>query len=572
MIWIDENMLEFEYAVNALNYDKLGHETGLGSRGIIAKTVDSYSHELVLFIGIKMDVITVMTNRFVTSFVNVPATLKEKINKIRSGSGLKTSLSQEYPYVPDPDSENVVQIYIDIHRIDIDVVELANMVYDRVTPSEEYLAISRDKVFKIGTKRTARAISATMQRVYEGNLENFGYIFTKNEKLIVMNEMIVDSSIIDDEIRYTVWLTPHDLKEYKFVDNYGRLFFEEGDEYVEGLGSELVSCVKTDRLFKYDRRGFRNGYWDITVENPVVNHGYSNGTDDVYDTMIFSVNDGGRMHKHKALVGINSSYNENVSTMIKRLIVPEYHNSKNEIVESVFTIPLKKSILQEFEDRGESFFEKYEDGMHIDLALATLGSIARKIIPATRGRIVELFNNTFISPFFSLNILHDWETVNTDTINDSIIFMYHPILDSFVFYEMGENDTATITNRSIKFSSDGLMYGFDMNGSEGVFTWGNIDKLFRNTSSKFINAVGEIHEVGYEGSSSDPIVDIAINTDSKVKIYDDLIVNGSAAMVFVVNKKDIKSIISKREGELSGEFILGRKTGDIKIVRDGLWM
>jgi hypothetical protein len=165
MIWIDGKALDFEYAVNALNYDKLGHETGLGSRGIIVKTVDSYNHELVVFVGIKMDVLTIITNRFITSFVNVPATIKEKINKIKSNSRLKTSLNQEYPYTPDPDSENVLTIYIDIHEIKIDVVELANIAYDKVSTSEKYIAISRDKIFKTGTKRTARAISATMQRV-----------------------------------------------------------------------------------------------------------------------------------------------------------------------------------------------------------------------------------------------------------------------------------------------------------------------------------------------------------------------------------------------------------------------
>jgi hypothetical protein len=572
VIWIDGILAEYEYAVSALNYDKLGHETGLGSRGVLVRTLDQFGTELAIFVGVKMDVVTITTNRFLSTFINIPSAIKRKIKKICSSPVLNTELNEEQAYTPDLDSEDVVTVFLDIHRVDIDIVELANMVYDRVSSSEEYIAIARDKIFKTGTKRTARAISATTQRTFVGNMENFGYIFTKKDEFFILNEMIVPVELVDDEIWYSIWLTPHDLREFMFLENRGMLFFEDGSEYVSNLGSELVSCVKTDRLFKYDRRGFRNGYWDITVENPVVNHGYSDGTVDVYDTVIFSRNDAGRVHKHRSVVELDSSFYEGVSPMLENLIVPEFEGSKKEIVASAFTIPLKKSILTDFMEKRPLFFEKYSNGLPVELALNTLGSLAMMILPATRDRLIEAFNNTFVSPLFSMNILHDWDSIDVEATRDSIIFMYHPILNTFVFYEVGDADTATITPNTISFISDGLRYGFEITDHKGVFTWANICKPFRVSSTNLINAAGDIVPKDYKGTAPNPVAELAINTDSMVKVYDDLIVNGSCSMVFVVRRDDVKSIVSKRLGELSGQYVLGLKTGNIKIARNGLWM
>jgi hypothetical protein len=278
MIWIDEVEAPFTRAINALNYDKRGHETGLGSNGIRLVINDGFEEPLILFLGIKFDVISIITNRYITSFINIPRELKNMCAQTKEKSRLGNHVSGISNFTPDIEADTVIEFYVDIHKVSLDVVELLKQLYTYVDTTEEYVALSKDKVFLTKGRKAARGVSANMSREYDGNLENFGFIFTRNTEDYLLNEMIVPDERIADEIRYTFWLTPHDREEYDFLRNHGAIRAEAGDEIVSSMGHEFSMWNETDKLYKYDRRMMRHGYYDVLAGNPLVNYGNTEGS------------------------------------------------------------------------------------------------------------------------------------------------------------------------------------------------------------------------------------------------------------------------------------------------------
>jgi len=580
MLWINEELVSYDKAINGLNFDKLGHETGLGSWGALLTVEDSFDTPLSLFIGLKFDVVSIITNRFITTFVNIPREIKERSQKLRGGRPLSDSISGISNFIPDIDGENVITFYIDTHRVDIDVVEMSNVLYKYADTTEEYAALARDVVFLSGGKRASRAISASMLRVYDGNLENFGFIFTRSGVNFVLNEMMVDEDLLNDEIKFTYWLTPHDREEYSFFENNNNVKAEGGSEFVDGLGVEKVSGYETDKLYQYDRRGMRNGYYDITVENPLINSGYTDGTIEVHDTFQYTKDTGARIHKHKAGVEIDAGYQDHTSKVLSSLVPDEGTGDKLSKISQILTPIFKLGALKMMKDGyNGSFTDTFNStvtGVVIDAVLEAIELTSEEIPDSTKTYVSNNIKDTLVIPLAMMNKMHSFEDIDVQSIYESIVFIYHPVIDKFVFYEFGQNDPAIVTEDSIIFTSDGTRYGIDMSGNDNEFIWSNFKKKFRLDSSRWINAYGEVSDndtfVEESSRSLEPLYSVLSKEDSGVPYYDDLTFEGKSAKIMVINKKDIREIVRKTHGEVAGEYILGLKTGDVEIVRDGLWM
>ncbi len=577
MLWINEELVAYEKAINALNYDKLGHETGLGSWGVIVEIEDSFDKPLVMFLGIKFDVLSIITNRFVTSFVNIPRNLKQLVPKTRKDSGLNSSVSGVSSFVPDIDSDTVIDFYVDTHKISIDIVELLNTVYQYTDTTGEYGALARDSVFLSGGRRASRAVSASMLRVYDGNLENFGFVFTRNRIEFVLNEMIIPDSIIHDEIKYTFWLTPHDREEYKFLFSDGDIPAEPGSEFIDGLGVEKTFSDETNKLYQYDRRGMRNGYYDVTVENPIVNCGYFDGNIEATDTFQFAQDTSSRFHKHKAQVSVDARFQQHTSKLAASLMQDQKGSERMALAKSAFASMFRLSALELFKSRIEgSFTTLFNNEMgngKLEAMIRAIGTVIPNIPQRSITQAVDLSSDTTVMPFSVLNKIRDLRAINVDDMSDTVIFIYHPVIDKFVFYEMGHNDPAEITSSSIKFMSDGTQYGIDLRGSYPVFIWSNFQKRFREDISAWVNLLGEKYAIGEKADTKLDYVEQALaDTNSEIALYDDLTFKGKSAKIIAINKSDVREIIRKTRGVVHGEYIFGMKTGDIEIVRDGLWM
>jgi len=577
MIWINDVIVDYEKAVNALNFDKLGHETGLGSWGVKINIEDSFDDNLSLYLGLKFDVLSIITNRYLTTFVNIPRAYKEQISKLEKDAQLNHAVSSVSTFVPDINADTVIDFYIDVHKVSIDIVEFANTVYQYVDTTEAYSAITRDKVFLSGSKKAARGVSAKMLRVYDGNLENFGFIFTRDSIDFVLNEMIVKDDLIHDEIKYTYWLTPHDREEYKFFHNNGNVPAEQGSDFITGLGNEKIGETETDKLYQYDRRGMRAGYYDVTVEDPIVNHGFFDGNIESSDTFQFARDSSLRFHKHAAQVSINSSYRQHISPYLATLLDSALGGERTSVASHTVVALSRREMHAMFTvcDRGPCYL-RYDSDMENSL-LADLLQSMQTLIPNEPvdavAHINELSSSTVVMPFVIQNKIHDFRALHPDELKECIIFIYHPIIDKFVFYEMGSNDVAEITQQSLLFNSDGTQYGIDMRGPYPVFVWSNFKKRFRDVKSRWMNMKGQVTSMGRSFEAvQDPVENLFVQTDCKIPVYDDLTFQGDCAKIIAINKEDVRNLLSKTSGVVDSEFVFGIKTGDIEISRSGLWM
>jgi hypothetical protein len=572
MIKVNGESVVFELAANMLNYDKVGHETGLGSRGVLLRVDDGVGKELLIYIGIKFDVISVLTNRFMSTFVNIPRDIKDKMqhsSKSTKIGPLDTSASFN-------GEDANIDIYVDIHKLTINIPELAHLIYENTATRDIYLAIARFQAFKTRMVRTSRAISATMQRVYDGNLENFGFIFTRNEKLSVLNEMIVDDNIIHDEIKYTYWLTPHDPEDYKFIAN-GHVPLESGSEVVSGFGDEIELGNNTMPLFSYDRRVARFGYYDITVKDPAVNFGYNDGITEVHDTFMFTRDGSGKIHKAAARKSIDFSFKTKVGDVFASMLgggTPSRVKGAfkkaiiDEIKTAIYTVAIEKRVVA---CMGEI------DSIVENKVIPNMLELAKEYLCVdedyAKNVLLNTHKKTTVVPLALMNVLHKDNLFSRDYIEDSIILIYHPVLNKFVMYDVGVNDSIEILPKKIHFVSNGTKYGVDFSGSEYSFLWSNIEKRSRITNSKWYNMLGNQIENGLEPEElDDRVMNLFNMEESDIFRFDDLCVNGKCAKILIIKKSDFLSNLKKTTGEYNSEFLLGIKTGDVKLVEGSVWM
>ncbi|RLF46367.1 MAG: hypothetical protein DRN17_00575 [Thermoplasmata archaeon] len=572
MLLVNDEIKEYQPAVSMLNYDKLGHETGLGARGILFTISDGFPEDLTIFIGLKFDVLTVVTNRFISTFVNIPRTTKESIPYMKSNQNIEIGLTGN-----DFDGEDIeLTFYIDIHKITINIPKMAHHIYGFKDTCEEYVALAKDKAMKMKGRRTSRGISAKMQRVYDGNLENFGFIFTKTEVLHILNELIIDKDIIHDEIKYTYWLTPHDRLDYNFLHS-GEIAPEPGSEYVTGLGKEFLFKNKTHPMFSYDRRGMRSGYYDVTVKDPTINTGYNDGVTEIQDTFVFTSDNTGKFHKHNASADIFFSFRHRLDDIAKAIIDAKSAQAVMNIVNKLMTSAVRRAIYETTEMRVKDGFIAKLDELMLDKYIPSIVDDIEDQLAISRDRaealLMKVHLESTVVPLFLMNMIYSDEPFNVAALEDSVLFIYHPILNKFVYYDVGENDAAVIESDKILFFSDGTRYGIDTSGSDNVLLWSNIEKRSRNISSKWYNMLGTQTDIGEE---NEPVIDLVLqkfnSTELKLLRFDDLCIDGKCAQIISVNRGDVKAMIKKTTGEFTNEFALGRKSGDITISRDGLWM
>lgn len=624
MIWINGNIAEYEKAINGLNFDKYGHETGLGSWGIRTVVQDGFAEPAVMYFGVKFDVLTIATDRFIGNFINIEKRFKDMCQKTKKIGLLNTELSGTSTYVPDIGADSVITFYVDIHKIDIDIVELWNTVYLYKTDVEEYASIARDKVFKTFGKRSSRGISATMGSVYDGNLEQLGFLHTRSSTEFLMNEMIVPEEKVSDEIRYTYWLTPHDREDYNFFKNDGLLLPEGSNPDINSFGEETVLGSEPIKRYTFPKRTSRFGYHDVDTENPLINSGYGDGDTTATDTFFFSENTMTKTHKHSAKVEIDSNFKQLLSkafstlpSSMKNMQLVAYVGMVSSAVIQMEAYNIWKrnesgSIIEKLNSRVDNGMVEtilrlsiytYEFSLThqageipgaVMSKLATMDTVTGKISsvehidislfhPASIAGAKLLFKKSVVLPLVLLNKIHSTENMNTVDLKETVLLVHHPILDKTVFYEVGQSDSAIVEENKIEFYSDGTKYGLDNSGDDVVFTWSNIEKRSRKKKPAHLTMTGR-HIGGdlyYDGPDTSftgevPATDIARkmldDAESMQDVFVDLDFNGDCAKIMAINKTDLLDIIKKTRGTLDSEYILGTKSGDVKLNRSGLWM
>ena len=560
-------------AVNALNFDKLGHPTGKGSWGILF-TIEG-SDSIDLFIGIKFDVITVATSEFLAFEDNMTKYQKSQVEMIRRSPVLSLHGNDEGEYLPyQAPQENIKTFYISTHKVEIDIVELARSIYQRVVDAEEYFAIAKNLVFKVGEHRTARAISAKMTRTYEGNLEEFGTIFSERGEMHLLNGLIIKDEMIADDILFTIWLTPHDTEDSAFHEG-GDVLHEDGDEYISGLGGSIVVGAHAEPIYTSDKRGYRHGYMDILAENPNVNSGYSVKDGSMFDTYFWTTNIDNILHRHKAIVPLDAAYYnqcpERLLPLVSAVNSTEAISSLSEHQDKYIKI---NSVikLREMRTSGLAVLSDLCMSSFIDATLEKLGDEDRVASsPEYIAQCKEYLSETLVLPLSVHNVFHDWTELDMVTLLDNIILIYHPVLDKTIFLD--PDQVVRASSSELVFLVDGLEYGYIMDGDYGWFLWAGVKKMFRVSLKKWINMKGVVYDDGElpDVSQMEDPDKFLTSTDSLIDTYADLQYEGEYASIMMVPREVVADIIKKKTGVVHGEYVLGIAAGNIEVERNMIW-
>ncbi len=578
MIRVDGVEHSYEKAINVFNFDKLGHPDGSGSWGIFFSIEDNFTDTMHIYIGLKFDVVSVFSSRFISTWFNMRSEHKGLIGAIRQMSDMDFSQQDMSAYdISTADSNHFYEFYIDIHKVEIDVVELARTIYQKPIHIQEYSFLVRHKAFSIKTERSARAISAKMMRTYEGNMETFSYIFTDSDRIHVINGLILSELLIADEIKYTVWLTPHDLEEGLFYET-GDIEYEVGDEYIEGLkGGHVLSDVMMP-LFTADRRGLRNGYSDVSAENPIVNHGYNSFGAAMFDTYMWGENGIYIPHRHISLVSIDSSFYNGCPKRLSSLSVnPGFLTT--ELIKGIQNDIIKTMIIKKFIGKGGERIGKINSLIQDYFVDSVLDAKGDPLKVGKAGVYIQQCKdylvNTLVIPLSIHNILIDMTDLNTSDIQESIVIIHHPVLNKDIFFDVKIDDIVELNSSTFIFRVDGLEYGYSISEGHGEFYWAGIRKPFRYNDNIWINLKGAVYKKDVIPFVPSPIAyseELAILTDSKVSVFEDLEYNGGYGTIIAVRKNDFIDIIKKKVGVVSSDQVFGIPGGNINISRASIWM
>jgi len=218
MIRVNENKIDYEIASLSVMYDNSLNPTGLGSVGIYFTTKG-----LEVYIGVKKDVLDIITDINTKTFVNIPKEISENFNDSKWGS-------DDYEF----DYDNSYRIHLDVLTIDIDIAALLKSVY---TIDSGYKDLIKYKVFKDPKAYGAVLHYYSIYNIEQG-MTNIGLLVTNSIEKWVFNKSIIDKYTLNDEFRYSVWflkqnITPHVLSTHSDLKGYERLLIPEDKKHKE---------------------------------------------------------------------------------------------------------------------------------------------------------------------------------------------------------------------------------------------------------------------------------------------------------------------------------------------------
>ena len=567
MVKVDGIQSEYVLAAEGLSFDKLGNENGYGSHGLIVE----YGDGLTAYIGLKLDVITIRTNEFVSTFYNITSDDREAAglpsDSREFGEIRKTVVNTE------PSFERVAEAYINDHKFEIDIAHLYKTVYFDIDASEKYLRIKESFLLRSKFRRNVRYVSAILSRTLNGNLEDFSYIADETgKKYFVANGSIVDKELIADEIRYSIWLVPHDELGYRFMSK--NLPIQPGQDIaISATGSSLIgeTSIQTETI---DRRVARRGYYDVTVQDPVVNVGYTHNGSVIGDTFIIN-ND---LQSDIQITHAKTELNASDSMVAAGVILSSMSKTSidgysSAAIRRIVELERKRAIVDAISTkRTDGYMQAFEDA-YIDRLSALVDALFQKGTSSIKENLESVIRDTAVMPLALMSIQKNMHNVDIDSVYDSVAILYNPVLDTFAFYEIEASDVADISRSRMIVGINGTAYGFDSSAGASVYLWNNIEKEYRvDNVQRWSSVLGITAMLGVPATASSPEDREFAHIDSGYSLYEDLRISGKYAKIMVIKRSDIYSLLRKKNGIFASEFVLGYKAGIVSINRSGLWM
>ena len=228
MIQINNKAINYKPAFYAYAQDDSLNPTGLGSAGIYFEYED-----LQVYIGIKNDVIDVISNKNSNFFVNLEASTVEKSEKLNKDSKFGDGMVKKY--------------YLNQIEIELDEALFRYYVYNK--NKQAYADLFPQAVMKEQTTSGAM-IRVEIPWSLGTDALFIGYICMKDKEMLVLDKAIVNESTLKDEVRYAMWkiksnIVPHMLKRSCNTMAFERTYTYQTDGYMDYFNNQAKLLEET---------------------------------------------------------------------------------------------------------------------------------------------------------------------------------------------------------------------------------------------------------------------------------------------------------------------------------------
>ena len=229
MIQINNKEINYQPAFYAYAQDDSLNPTGLGSAGIYFEYED-----LQVYIGIKNDVIDVISNKNSNFFVNLEASTVEKSEKLNKDSKFGDGVVKKY--------------YLNQIEIELDEALFRYYVYNK--NKQAYADLFPQAVMKEQTTSGAM-IRVEIPWSLGTDALFIGYICMKDKEMLVLDKAIVNESTLKDEVRYAMWkiksnIVPHTLKRSCNTMAFERTYTYQTDGYMDYFNNQTKLLKETN--------------------------------------------------------------------------------------------------------------------------------------------------------------------------------------------------------------------------------------------------------------------------------------------------------------------------------------
>jgi len=551
----------------SIMYDNSLNPTGLGSSGYLIKYQDKK-----IFVGLKKDVLDIVTNFNLHTFINIQA---------------PESLLENSAYGTDDYEFDDEKCYIvNLQNIELKI-DVGALLVDLYRKNEKWPDVIK-ALFKDRSSYGAILHYYSKLDIEQG-LSNVGLLLTEEDDYWVINKNIVSKERLNDEFRYSVWFIKQNISTEKLTTYNRTKVFEPmtlDTEYIRYF-NEINNLIKQynfqqfktmpiapnsnlaqmidysfsnlnndvyvingtikapgiEGLFNKVNFGIkeaRHGYWDLERGKSFTNLGYKHSNFIWSDNFYIDT-------RNRYLDLIKSKFRLPIfdivilDDFIKNILITELFISEKDALEIINSV--KDKSLIEFYDKRIS-----DNKMAVEIVVNNF--IKLGINKVFEEKIRKSVNVIFSVPYLS--------AVKPVDISPGVtVFISHPAFKKMFYYQV---DTEKEINGKVISAVNGHSFGIDE--EKNIFIWKNIPKEYRADNLMY----GYFGEVIYK----DLCIDVPTVSNKQSPSFIQDLKNwynnaNKSATVYVVKTDDLRSNMMRYNGVSNSEYVLGNKFGYVEV-------
>jgi len=579
MIKVNNKTINYEKALLSVMYDNSLNPTGLGSVGIFFAIDD-----IEVYVGLKKDVIDVISNINTHTFINIP---KNLLGDSKYGE-------DDYEF----NEQTSIKVHLDTIVIDIDVPALHKSIYS--VDAAEYADLVKYSLFK-DKKGYGGVLHYYSILNIESGLIDVGLLVTKDNNKLVWNKNIINPDVLKDDVRYSIWwlkqnITPNVLSTHSEVKGYEKLltpvdpkhiqfeyfrYFNDNYEFntIDQGSSQFIEELDKEWFRAFRPHGVTDDKGDIFKINGRTR---GNGVEKLRNNTNFGLKESRKayfdLRKGQAWSNVgyeagDIKWGDNFYVDTRKL---QYYPTLTKIQRPTLNLDIP------FLTKALAAMGKYIPPFMLTMSEAEIRNYVNGAILSKRPLLLQeardalsqtLLNTFFTQPDYeyikyklesttwfsgSISFLHRYKP-GMDLTNHTV-FAVHPFYNYAAYISVESNaEIAVDSNNNLSFTfPNGMEFGFN----EDKFLWKSIEKEFRlDKVEKGFG--GETIYTDLTPKMSMPDFEASDNVLETYKSWYNSI--NRFATIYVVDNNILKQNMMVYGGVSNQDYLFGSKTGFITI-------